>query len=210
MSHLIYDLAGCRGRHIQIFDDKAILSVNAGVGSLLTGNFSDGEKTIYYADCIGVQFKKAGLQIGYLQFETASRLMNHNSNNFFNENTFTWDAMQECNEKMEEVSQYVKERIGAYKSGQYIQSKPQISINSNAPTDSLLKRTQLLLEDKEWDSVNAYCENVLDREPENGTAYLYKLMAELRVGHYKDLKDQPKLLTATQTIRRSCVSRTII
>ena len=192
MSRLIYDLAGCRGRHIQVFDDKVIISVNVGIGSVITGNFTDGEKTIYYADCIGVQFKKSGVTIGYLQFETASKLMNHSNSNFFNENTFTWETTQQSNEKMEEVSQYVKERVGSYKSGQYVQSQPQVAINSNATTESLLKRAQLLLEDKEWASANAYCENVLDREPENYAAYLYKLMAELRVGHYEELRDQPQ------------------
>lgn len=69
-------------------------------------------------------------------------------------------------------------------------SKVQVSINSNATTENLLTRAKLLLEDKDWASANAYCDNVLDTEPENGTAYLYKLMAELRVQHPEDLKDK--------------------
>lgn len=69
-------------------------------------------------------------------------------------------------------------------------SKAQVSINSNATTESLLTRAKLLLEDKDWANANAYCDNVLDTEPENGMAYLYKLMAELRVQHQEELKDK--------------------
>lgn len=65
----------------------------------------------------------------------------------------------------------------------------QISINSNATIENRLIRAKNLLEDKEWASANAYCDNVLDEEPENGTAYLYKLMAELQVSEIENLKE---------------------
>ena len=45
--------------------------------------------------------------IGYLQFETASGLMNNNSSNFFNENTFTFEENTVPNEKMLEVYRYI-------------------------------------------------------------------------------------------------------
>ena len=65
-----------------------------------------------------------------------------------------------------------------------------VSINTNATTASLLNRIKLLLEDKDWPNANAYCDAVLDTEPENATAYVYKLMAELRVSEQEDLKNQ--------------------
>lgn len=138
MSDLIYDLNGCRGRHIQVFDDKVVLSVKAGLGSFLTGNVSDGEKTIYYADCIGVQFKKSGLQIGYLQLETAGGIMNNRASNFFNENTFTWDTTQQSNEKMEEVSKYVKARVDHYKNAK------NAPVAASTPADEIKKYKELL------------------------------------------------------------------
>lgn len=111
-----YYLEGVRGRKIFVYEDKVVLKVVASLGSFITGNISDGEKTIYYADCIGVQFKEEGpIQIGYLQFETAGSIMNNRTNNFFNENTFTWDTTKVSNEKMREVTEYVKQRIEAYK-----------------------------------------------------------------------------------------------
>ena len=53
----------------------------------------------------------------------------------------------------------------------------------------MLARAKLLLEDKDWASANAYCDRVLDIEPQNGTAYLYKLMAELRTSQLDELKN---------------------
>lgn len=138
MSNMIYDLNGCRGRHICVYDDKAILSVKAGLGSFITGNISDGEKTIYYADCIGVQFKKSGFQIGYLQLETAGGIMNNKASNFFNENTFTWDTSQQSNEKMEEVAKYVKERVDYYKNAR------NAPVAAASPADELKKYKELM------------------------------------------------------------------
>lgn len=63
-----------------------------------------------------------------------------------------------------------------------------VDINANATIETLLNRTQLLLEDKEWAVANAYCENMLDIDPNNARVYLYKLMAELKVSHIKDME----------------------
>lgn len=112
---LIYDLKGVRGRSMRVYEDRAVIKTEAGLGSFLTGNVSDGEKTIYYVDCIGVQFKESGIQIGYLQLETASALMNNKQSNFFNENSFTFDASVLSNEKMHEVADYIREKVASAK-----------------------------------------------------------------------------------------------
>lgn len=54
-------------------------------------------------------------------------------------------------------------------------------------TESLLKRVELFLEGHEWSSANAYCEKVLDTDPENVTAYIYKLLAQLKLEREEDL-----------------------
>lgn len=136
MKELIYSVDGCRGRHIDVYDDRVVITVKANLGSLLTGNVSDGEKTIYYKDCIGVQFKKAGIQIGYLQIETASAQMNNKGNNFFSENTFTFDH---GNEKMVEISDYVKERVEYYHNLPASGTAVQVS-----PADEIKKYKELL------------------------------------------------------------------
>ena len=141
MSELIYDLEGVRGRHIKVFDDKCIISTRATVGSFLTGNVSDGEKTIYYVDCIGVQFKKSGFQIGYLQVETASGLMNNKANNFFNENSFTFENNRNnvTNELMEEVASYIKQQVEMAKN-----RKNEPAIVQISPAEELKKFKELL------------------------------------------------------------------
>ena len=41
-----YDLYGARGRHMDVYDDKVVLSVKPGFGSFITKNALDEEKTI--------------------------------------------------------------------------------------------------------------------------------------------------------------------
>lgn len=45
----------------------------------------------------------------------------------------------------------------------------------------LLQRAKMFLEDRDWDSADIYCEKVLDIDPTNGQAYLYKLLIEAKV-----------------------------
>lgn len=59
----------------------------------------------------------------------------------------------------------------------------------NPTVSSLLERAEMFLADGDWDNADTYCEKVLDMEPKNGTAYLYKLMAELKVKKQADLEN---------------------
>lgn len=54
---------------------------------------------------------------------------------------------------------------------------------------ALLKRAEMFLEDQEWKRADELCEKVLNSDPENARAYLYKLMAEVRVAKRADLKN---------------------
>ena len=51
----------------------------------------------------------------------------------------------------------------------------------------LLKRSFLFLEDGEFDRADDFCEQVLNRDPENALAYLGKLMCELKINDRSDL-----------------------
>ncbi len=66
------------------------------------------------------------------------------------------------------------------------QAEPSVPQAGSAP---LLKRAFMFLEDGEWHEADAYCEKVLDLEPECARAYLGKLMAELRVRTQAALRD---------------------
>ena len=112
---LICEIKGVRGRTMRLYPYKVMIRVDATVGSVLTANVFDGEKTIYFKDCVGIQFKKSGATIGYLQFETAASTTNNEKSNFFNENSFTFDGN---NDYMQKVYEYViglmDEAKGAY------------------------------------------------------------------------------------------------
>lgn len=86
----VFSIDGDRGRHIDVYEDFAVITVSVTVGSVLSGNAMDGEKVLFYKDCIGIQFKEPGLTLGFLQLETASASTNNLKSNYFNENTFTF------------------------------------------------------------------------------------------------------------------------
>ncbi len=68
-------------------------------------------------------------------------------------------------------------------------AKTPVVIGGNANTSALLRRAYLFLEDGDWENAEEYCEKVLDLEPENASAYLGKLMVELKVKKQEALKD---------------------
>lgn len=136
----IYEIQGVRGRSIKVFSDKCVISTKAGIGSFITGNLTDGEKTIYYVDCVGVQFRRSGVMIGYLQLETASAMMNNKGDNFFNENSFTFDTSTVSNEQMEEVAEYVKRKIQECKTAK---TAP-VTVAATSAADELKKFKELL------------------------------------------------------------------
>lgn len=135
----IFSVKGARGRNLYVFDDKCIINTTAGIGSLITGNATDGEKTIYYNDVIGVQYKQSGVTLGYLQLETASAQMNNLKDNHFNENSFTFDITTVSNERMAEVAEYVKKRVDEYK-----RNSAQVVRQASSNADELKKYKELL------------------------------------------------------------------
>ena len=138
----IYSINGVRGRHIDVFNDKCIITTKVTLGSILTHNATDGEKTIYYSDVVGVQFKEPGITIGYLQLETPGLTMNNAASNFFNENSFTFDTSVITTDKMREIAAYIENRVQEIKHPQVqapVQPVAQFSV-----ADELLKLKQLL------------------------------------------------------------------
>ncbi len=121
MSNYLGILHGVRGRSILLYDNKCEIKITSTVGTVLTSNITsnatDGIKTIYYKDCVGVLFKKAGLKIGYLELETPG-LRAHSTGSQYSENTFTFEETDVLsNELMQEVYTYITERIEGYKYG---------------------------------------------------------------------------------------------
>ena len=116
MADFIFELKGARGRTLKLYDNKVVIVTKLTAGSVLTGNATDGEKTIFLSDVIGVQFKKCGLLLGYLQFETPSMQMNNQKDNMFSENTFTFEK-DVPNVLVEKIYSYVVDRLEEIKFG---------------------------------------------------------------------------------------------
>lgn len=135
MAKLICEIEGVRGRVLKLYDTKCVIITEKTLGSLITGNITDGEKTIFLCDVVGVQFKKSGALLGYLQFETPSMQMNNKSSNMFSENTFTFEegANGVSNAQMEAVYNYVVDRLEELKYGvSIIQETPDFSVYTKA------------------------------------------------------------------------------
>ena len=67
-------------------------------------------------------------------------------------------------------------------------AEPERKVVANGvDTDKLLKRAQLFLEGGDWSNADVYCEKVLDADPENAQAYIYKVLAEIRGSKIEDL-----------------------
>lgn len=71
----------------------------------------------------------------------------------------------------------------------------------NATLVPLLKRAQIFLEEGDFDDANNYCEKALDIDPENGKAYLYKLLAELRMRRESELSSYSQSLNTLPAFR---------
>lgn len=67
----------------------------------------------------------------------------------------------------------------------------------------LLRRAFMFLEDRKWEDAKAYCEKVLDQEPENAQAYLGKLMAERRVMTPADLANCDRPFTNSDNYKKA-------
>ncbi len=115
MSNLICTVNGTRGRSMELYDNKCIIKTDVSLESIVTRNANDGEKTIFFIDCCGLQFKEAGNSIGFIQLETSTPQMNNLDNNYYSENSFTFDNGYENNQLMRDIYDYIAVRMEGYK-----------------------------------------------------------------------------------------------
>ena len=69
--------------------------------------------------------------------------------------------------------------------------------------ESLLKRAFLFLEDGDWNSADEYAEKVLDQDPENGKAYLVKLLVEQKIRKQEELRDCAKPFDGSKNYQKA-------
>lgn len=61
----------------------------------------------------------------------------------------------------------------------------------------------MFLEDENWNEADAYCEKVLDIEPENAQAYLGKLLAERKITKPENLKNDSELFSFSANYKKA-------
>ena len=112
----IIHVVGIRGRELSVYEDFVVIDTFPSVGSVISGNATDGLKIIFYSDCLGIQYKEPGITIGYLQVETAASTMNNEKSNFFNENSFTFSSV---NPEIRAAYEYIFKKVWSIKKEQY-------------------------------------------------------------------------------------------
>lgn len=69
-------------------------------------------------------------------------------------------------------------------------SKVEVQINPNASKESLIKRAKLFIEDEKWNEAEAYCNHILDLDPENAETYLLLALIENKVKSVDELSEK--------------------
>jgi hypothetical protein len=135
----LYFFAGDEGRTLTVYEDRVSIKTKL---SLLGSYSGSGEKTIYYEDCTGVQFKAStsGMVRGFLQIETSS--MEKNENNYYSENSFVWNIGKKStvtNEQMEQIRNFIQDKVRTNKKAQVT-----VTTSNVSSADELKKFKELL------------------------------------------------------------------
>lgn len=118
MAQLLYRLEGARGKGIEIYDRKCVLTSKSGVGTAVEA--LDTEKTIFYTDVAGILFKRSGNMMGCLQIESSAGQSGNQTNIALAENAFPFENGRNglTNEYMEGVYRKLCEIVEAIKYGE--------------------------------------------------------------------------------------------
>ena len=138
-----YCIVNNTGKVLDVYENKVIFTSTQSTSTLVTGlvfgsSVTQGEKTIYYKDATGVQYKPSTVLDGYIQIETASGNMTSSSSQYSGENSIQFSGKQR-NEEAEIIVAYIKSRIEEIKNAPAGGVVQQLS-----PADELKKHKELL------------------------------------------------------------------
>lgn len=138
-----YCIVNSFGKILDVYDNKVVFtstkSTSTVVSSLIFGDsLTQGEKTIYYKDAIGVQFKPATITDGYIQVETAVGGMTSAKSQYGGENPIQFGS--KVNDEAETVTNFIKQKI------EEIKNTPVggTVIQQSTAADEVMKLKQLL------------------------------------------------------------------
>lgn len=138
---VVYEVDGNMGKILKVYENRCVISIS-GKKAALYGAALNGDKEFYYSEITSVQFKNLGMTTGFLQFEYAG---SHSTNNFVNENSFTFSATigtakhKRLKEDMPPIYEYIQGRV---REAKQLKNNP-IVVNVSA-ADELKKFKELL------------------------------------------------------------------
>lgn len=131
------------GKILDVYENKVVFTTTRSTSTLVTGilfsgsQMTQGEKTIFYRDAVGVQFKPSSLTDGYIQIETPAGNMTSTSSSYGGENSIQFG--KEKNEEAATIAAYIKSKIEEIKN-----APAGAVVNQNSSADELIKFKGLL------------------------------------------------------------------
>ena len=138
-----YCLVNNLGKILDVYDNRVVFTSTQSTSTLVTGllignSVTQGEKTIYYKDAIGVQYKPSSVLDGYIQVETAAGSMTSSSSQYGGENSIQFSG-KDRNAEAEIIVAFIKKQIDDIKNAPIGGIVQQVS-----PAEELKKFKELL------------------------------------------------------------------
>lgn len=140
---VVYCMVNNLGKILDVYDNRVVFTSTQSTSTVITGlvfgnSTTQGEKTIYYKDAIGVQYKPSAIADGYIQVETAAGHMTSSSSQYGGENSIQFSG-KERNAEAEIIVAFIKQKIDEIKNAPIGGVVQQIS-----PAEELKKYKELL------------------------------------------------------------------
>ena len=138
-----YCMVNNTGKILDVYDNRVVFISTNSTSTLVTGaifgtSVTQGEKTIYFKDAIGVQYKPSSVLDGYIQVETAAGGVSSSSSQYSGENAIQFSG-KERNAEAEVIVAFIKKQIDEIKNAPVGGVVQQIS-----PAEELKKCKELL------------------------------------------------------------------
>lgn len=138
-----YCLVNNLGRILDVYENKVIFTSTQATSTIATGlvfgtSMTQGEKTIYFKDAIGVQYKPSSIADGYIQVETAAGGVSTSGSQYGGENSIQFSG-KKSNEEAEIIVAFIRKQIEDIKNSPVGGVVQQVS-----PAEELKKFKELL------------------------------------------------------------------
>ena len=110
-----YCLVNNLGKILDVYDNKVVFTSTQSTSTIVTGlvfgsSVTQGEKTIYFKDAIGVQYKPSSIADGYIQVETAAGGVSTSNSQYSGENAIQFSG-KKSNEEAEIIVTFIRTQI---------------------------------------------------------------------------------------------------